>query len=132
MSWQARVYLLRQQGIAFVCCNCEKLQPNEAGDPVCTEGRRCVGPPSGGTFDHYRGPVVDFGRFCFVCGERPVKHLRVGSSVRLMGVCEEHRALTRHLVKQPETKAEILGGDPEPTPKTLSALLAQAEQKTDT
>lgn len=46
----------------------------------------------GGTFDEYQGPLTPeaFKLFCFVCGDKATRALRVKNHPRLVGVCTQH------------------------------------------
>jgi hypothetical protein len=45
---------------------------------------------SGGAFDKYRGPVSDFSKVCFVCGDIATHAVRAKGNVRVLGCCPEH------------------------------------------
>lgn len=86
------------QGVSIVCATCNHFWEGvERNAPQCTAPSPCGSPIVGDVFSHYKGPITDFTRFCFVCGAPPAKTLKVENLVRLIGVCEKHREYLRNL-----------------------------------
>ncbi len=50
----------------------------------------CGSPLKGDDFHEYSGPIDDFGRWCFVCGEDATHGVRVKGRVRSVGMCTNH------------------------------------------
>jgi len=80
-----------KSGLAFVCALCHNhWRALDAGAPTC--GRiDCCGPPFGGVFPDYDGPINDFERQCFVCGNpNIIGNYKVTGENRRFGVCGRH------------------------------------------
>lgn len=63
---------------------------------------------SNDTFHEYEGPITDFLRFCFVCGERSTKGIRVRDHVRLLGACDTHVEFVKHLAPAQPRRLPVL------------------------
>jgi len=78
-------------GLSMVCATCKKwAEGAEQGSEKCTAKSGCGSPIAGDTFHEYDGPITDFLRFCFVCGQPATKGIRVKGHVRLIGACNTH------------------------------------------
>lgn len=78
-------------GWAFVCATCKRFhEGKEFGLERCTAREGCGSPIVGDTFHEYEGPLTDFLRFCFVCGDPPTKGLKVAGHTRMVGACQKH------------------------------------------
>ncbi len=83
-------------GLSAVCAMCENYwSAADAGENSC--GQRCGGPISGGSFDKYRGPIVNFSSLCFVCGSKPTHLVQAKDSFRSFGACSTHVELVKKL-----------------------------------
>jgi len=82
-----------QGGLSSICATCTNYwQARERGVPGdgCLAKADCAGPAAGGDFPEYRGPITDFSRWCFVCGEDADFGVRAEGRIRTVGVCEKH------------------------------------------
>jgi hypothetical protein len=78
-------------GLSVVCSTCKRYwEGKERGLRTCTAQDGCGSPLVGDTFHEYDGPITDFLRFCFVCGTKAEKAIRLRDHRRLIGVCSEH------------------------------------------
>jgi hypothetical protein len=78
-------------GVAMVCATCVKFHEGKARNlETCTAVEDCGSPIVGDTFHEYEGPITDFLRFCFVCGEPSAQGIRVKNHSRGIGVCRVH------------------------------------------
>ena len=78
-------------GLSVVCSTCKKWKDSvDRGLPKCLALDGCGSPIVGDTFHEYDGPIVDFLRLCFVCGQPSTKGIRVKGHARLIGACEKH------------------------------------------
>lgn len=132
-------------GLSAVCATCEKFwQARERQLDHCLATAGCCSPLGGGTFPEYHGPLNDaaFKQFCFVCGDKSQRAVRVGRSPRLIGVCGRHIELFQKLqpVGKPAPNVtdlttavdDRLVADLLPTPrKTLAAAIAEADAYCD-
>jgi len=131
-------------GVSAVCATCKRFWEGRAqGLETCTAGEDCGSPIVGDTFHLYEGPITDFLRFCFVCGGKPKKAIRVHGHARLIGACEEHAGWTAQLaprrnprlplaprtVTDGRTEEDVSTLIPKPK-KTLGAAMAQMEAGT--
>ena len=84
-------------GLSIVCSTCQNYwNAADRGASSCQE-RSCGSPISGDVFHKYSGPMSQFDRFCFVCGNQATNAIRVGSLVRVIGCCHEHVKLVQTL-----------------------------------
>jgi hypothetical protein len=84
-----KVAVAVNDGLSIVCAMCENFwSAHDAGLSSC--GKKCGGPMSGGAFDKYKGPIVDFSSFCFVCGDSATHGIRAVGNVRILGCCDKH------------------------------------------
>ena len=82
----AKVALVVQKGLSIYCATCTRYwEAADKGLSYC--GRSCKGPPGGGIFPEYDGPIRDHTRQCFACGQA-TKYVVTGG--RDFGVCEKH------------------------------------------
>lgn len=89
-------------GLSPVCATCKKFwEGQERGLQGCT-GRSCAGPLSGKDFPEYEGPISDFSRWCFVCGEESTCAVQAPQSIRMIGVCDTHIKMFRNSPKDEE------------------------------
>jgi hypothetical protein len=100
-----KVALAVSRGLSAVCSTCEKYwDARDKGVPgdVCLATDGCGSPIAGDVFHEYRGPMTQFDRFCFACGNQATHAVRVDMYVRVIGVCEQHVNLVQTL--KPEGK----------------------------
>jgi hypothetical protein len=100
-----KISLAVSGGLSIVCATCEKYwgaRDKEVPDDKCLAVDNCGSPIAGDVFHEYRGPMVRFDQFCFVCGSQAAHAVRVDNSVRVIGVCNEHVELIKTL--KPEGK----------------------------
>jgi hypothetical protein len=147
--------LVRQavaEGYSVVCATCRKYHEAKArGLDQCLAEDGCGSPIVGDTFHEYDGPITDFLRFCFVCGDPAAKGVRVKGRQRIVGACLRHAdyvvtmapklsspGLRRLPVVPPEGARTVISAQGEklvesllPKPqKTLSSAMAQMEAGT--
>jgi hypothetical protein len=99
------VALAVSRGLSVVCATCERYwAAREAMVPGdrCFSVDGCGSPIAGDVFHEYRGPMTQFDRYCFVCGNKATHAVRVDNSVRVIGCCSEHIQLVKTL--RPENK----------------------------
>jgi len=80
-------------GVSIVCATCRRYWAGrERGLPgsKCTAAKPCGSPFAALTFPEYDGPIRDFTQWCFVCGARATKGVRVREEPRVIGMCDEH------------------------------------------
>lgn len=80
-------------GVSVVCATCRRYwegRERQLPDPRCTAATPCGSPFAAMTFPEYDGPLTDFTRWCFVCGAKATKGIRVREEPRVCGVCDEH------------------------------------------
>lgn len=95
-----RVAIAVAQGLSVVCATCEKYwTARDAGvpDDRCLAVDGCGSPIAGDSFHEYRGPMIQFDQFCFVCGNKSTHAVRVADSLRVIGCCGEHIGLVKKL-----------------------------------
>jgi hypothetical protein len=93
---------------------------------------------AGQTFPDYKGPITQFDRWCFVCGAASKYGVRVGSDIRVFGMCAEHVSLVetlrpvglngvpyRQVIASSQADAAKLLRVPK---KSLAAAIAEVEQ----
>lgn len=108
------------KGTSFVCAMCtkywagkeirtttKKLIHRIRDDQLCTADRDCGSPLGGDVFTAYDGPLTDFARFCFVCGNASEFGVRVRNLVRVVGVCETHAKWFPHFEPKPKGSQEV-------------------------
>lgn len=87
-----------KDGLAFVCATCDHYwRAQGVGQEQCSPGGDCAGPMGGDTFGRYAGPLTVFIRWCFVCGEKATKGIKVGTSLRVLGCCDAHVDTVRRI-----------------------------------
>ena len=67
-----KVALAVQGGLSPICATCNKYwkaREQNVPDGRCLAVDGCGGPLVGDDFHEYEGPMTDFSRWCFVCGE---------------------------------------------------------------
>lgn len=80
-------------GLSIVCATCEnywEARDRGVSDDACLAKQGCGSPIAGDVFHEYRGPMTQFDKFCFVCGDRATHALRVKPYVRVIGACDDH------------------------------------------
>jgi len=80
-------------GLSIVCATCRKYwegRNRELPDPKCTAARPCGSPFANMIFPEYEGPIKDFTRWCFVCGNKPKYGIKVRDERRILALCERH------------------------------------------
>lgn len=101
----AKIALAVSGGLSVVCATCEKYwgarDKGVAGD-TCLATDGCGSPIAGDAFHEYRGPMTQFDKFCFVCGNQATHAVRVDALVRVIGICTAHIQLVKTL--KPEGK----------------------------
>lgn len=89
----AQIAIAAAEGYSVVCASCRHLHRARAargGKPGPCGQSDCGGPLAGRTFPKYDGPITDFTRWCFMCGE-PAKFAAMAKgSERVFGLCKEH------------------------------------------
>lgn len=100
-----KVALAVSRGLSAVCATCEKYwdarDKGVEGD-ACLAADGCGSPIAGDVFHEYRGPMTQFDKFCFACGNQATHAVRVDMYVRVIGVCGKHVELVQTL--KPEGK----------------------------
>lgn len=87
-------------GLSIVCATCENYwQARDLNVPEekCLAKDGCGSPIAGDVFHEYIGPMKQFDRFCFVCGNQSTSAIRVDNLVRVIGCCEVHVDLVKTL-----------------------------------
>lgn len=82
-----------KSGVSIVCATCRRYwegREKQLPDPQCTARRPCGSPLAALTFPEYVGPMTDFSRWCFVCGAKATKGVKVREEPRIIGMCDEH------------------------------------------
>lgn len=99
MKNPAEIAAAVRTGYSTVCATCDRLHPDPQRPEirVCNE-RTCGGPFSGRDFPRYKGPITDFSRWCFVCGEPSKYGVQAPETARRFGLCQEHVAMMRDTV----------------------------------
>jgi hypothetical protein len=94
---QTKIRLAVLSGLSLICATCtkfaraiEKGSMREDGSVRCLAVDGCGSPIVGDTFHEYEGPITDFLRFCFVCGNPAQKGVAVKGHRRVIGACNEH------------------------------------------
>jgi hypothetical protein len=92
-----KIELAVLNGTSIVCATCtkfaravEKRRVREDGSVECLAVDGCGSPIVGDTFHEYEGPITDFLRFCFVCGDPAQKGVAVKGHRRVIGACNKH------------------------------------------
>jgi hypothetical protein len=108
-------------GLIFVCAMCKKYwEGKEKGlkrwdnTVRCTSQNGCGSPSSGGAFNDYDGPILNFKNLCYVCGEQSNYALRgviseSSISSKVIGVCEKHLDLVKRLKINEASKKTVNG-----------------------
>lgn len=138
----ARIGLAVQGGLSVVCATCSKYwRARDVGmpEPSCLAKDGCGSPLKGGDFHEYEGPISDFGRWCFVCGEEASHGVRVSGRVRSVGMCNRHLSYLTELrsvdAVDVAVQSEILGSSTtvgverllKPKKKTLGQAIYEVE-----
>lgn len=92
-------------GLSMVCSLCTKYwDARDLGVPdgKCLAVDGCGSPIAGDVFHEFNGPITNFEKFCFVCGDRATHGIRVDTHVRVIGCCKAHVELVKNL--RPEGK----------------------------
>ena len=95
-----KVALAVQGGLSPICATCNKYwkaREQNVPDGRCLAVDGCGGPLVGDDFHEYEGPMTDFSRWCFVCGEDAHAVVSVKGKNRLIGVCSKHMPMLRDL-----------------------------------
>lgn len=82
-----------QSGVSIVCATCDRYWEGRAQslpEPRCSVQKPCGSPFAGLTFPEYKGPMTDFSAWCFVCGAKATKGVRMKNKSRVIGMCETH------------------------------------------
>ena len=88
------------RGLSVVCATCERYwqaRDFNVPDNKCLAQHGCGSPIAGDVFHEYKGPMVRFDQWCFVCGASATHAIRVDNSVRVVGCCAEHVSLVKTL-----------------------------------
>lgn len=89
----AKVGLAVQNGLSTVCATCNRYweaRDRHLPEPQCLAKDGCGSPLKGDDFHEYDGPMTNFERWCFVCGDDSRFGVRVHGRERIVGVCERH------------------------------------------
>ena len=89
----AKVGLAVQSGVSIVCATCQRYwegRDRNLPGSRCTSATACGSPLAGDDFHAYEGPITDFTRWCFMCGDSAKYAVRKPGSQRLFGVCDTH------------------------------------------
>jgi hypothetical protein len=135
----AKIGLAVQNGLSIVCATCKRYwEGRDQGlpEPQCTTKTPCGSPLAGMAFPNYDGPITDFTRWCFVCGQGATHVLQAPGEARQIGVCDEHVNMREEVKPVGVTAAAVpllidasgreLPVAP-PPPKTLGQAIAEAE-----
>ena len=82
-------------GVSIVCATCKRYwegREKQLPEPKCTAVSPCGSPLASLTFPEYDGPMTDFTQWCFVCGSKASKGVKVREEPRVIGMCDEHVA----------------------------------------
>lgn len=104
----AKVSAAVSGGLSIVCATCDlywAARDKNVPDGKCLSKNGCGSPIAGDVFHEYQGPMTQFDRFCFVCGNSSSHALRVNPYVRVIGVCSEHVDIVKEL--RPENKRAV-------------------------
>jgi len=95
----AEIALAAADGYSVVCASCRHLHRARAiqGKAAQCGQPACGGPLAGRDFPEYDGPITDFTRWCFVCGESSAFAAVVRGSDRALGLCKEHLRFMQHV-----------------------------------
>lgn len=90
------------RGLSVVCSTCQKYwQARDRGilGDRCL-GKACGSPLAGDVFHEYSGAMTHEAMldFCFVCGARSARALRIPGKTRMIGVCLDHLKFMFELV----------------------------------
>lgn len=86
----------RAHRLSIFCASCDRYwDARDRGVPgtACASAAtdpRCGSPLAGGEFHDYRGPITDFGRWCFVCGLPATQGIQAAGTRRVFGICDGH------------------------------------------
>jgi hypothetical protein len=121
-----KVALAVESGLSIICATCDRYWgARDRGVPgdACLSERPCGGPLAGDTFHNYRGPMTQFDEFCFRCGDRATKVLRVKGHVRPIGCCDTHESMMRKVKPEnrPAVNLVIVSNDSVKSSEELSA-----------
>ena len=97
-------------GLSPVCATCNKYwiaRDRNIPEPRCMSVDNCAGPAGGDDFHEYDGPITDFSRWCFACGEESAFGIQVTGRLRTIGVCKNHVRMLAEIrpLKQDGTEA---------------------------
>jgi hypothetical protein len=136
-----RVGLTVAKGVSVICATCRRYwegRERDLPEPKCLVQSPCGSPLAGLAFPQYDGPITDFSRWCFVCGETAEVGVTAPGSDVVFGMCSTHvrmvgtvqpvglngatvrEVLSKHLRAAPEK----FFGIPK---KTLGQAIAEAE-----
>ena len=104
-----------QGGLSPVCATCSKYwAARERGVPGdrCLAQNNCSGPAGGDDFHEYNGPITDFSRWCFACGDDSAFGVQVHNRLRTIGVCKNHVRMLAEI-------RPLKDGEPGDAPKYL-------------
>lgn len=103
-----RISAAMKRGLPIYCSTCKKYWEGRAkglpGDQ-CTASL-CGSPIARMDFPEYEGPIVDHGRWCFVCGVASTHAVRLPTSERVFGMCVDHLPMLVELVAQRDNWAK--------------------------
>lgn len=85
----SQIAIAASEGFSIVCASCRHLHRGRARKRDGCNKPQCGGPFVGRDFPDYDGPITDFTRWCFVCGE-PSKFAAIAESGKVFGLCKEH------------------------------------------
>jgi len=88
------------RGLSVVCATCERYwqaRDFNIPDNKCLANDGCGSPIAGDVFHEYKGPMVSFDQWCFVCGANSTHAIRVDNSARVVGCCRDHVGLIKTL-----------------------------------
>jgi|WetSurMetagenome_2_1015567.scaffolds.fasta_scaffold02643_5 hypothetical protein len=136
-----RVGLAVSKGTSIVCATCKRFwEGRERGlpEPRCTVQSPCGSPLAGLAFPGYDGPISDFSRWCFVCGDQATHGVKAPRSAVVFGMCSKHitmvgsvQAVGLNGVSVQEVLSPQLRASPDKffaTPKkTLGQAIVEAE-----
>lgn len=76
--------------LSIVCATCQNYwNAKSRGEDFCGYSS-CASPFFAKDFPDYYGPISDFSRFCWVCGDSSAQFIKIKLSERIFGLCEEH------------------------------------------
>lgn len=87
-----------KSGLSLVCATCRHYWDGRRSGALNCGKLDCCGPFGGGAFQDYSGPISDFERQCFVCGNPEVCGVfKLNGETRKFGICGRHLEMSRKM-----------------------------------